>query len=54
MAHSDAAEWKLACNNEHCTFEHMGIYKVIPCLKGQKVVGSKWVFHIKHGPDGAI
>ena len=30
------------------------MYKVVPCPKGRKVVGSKWVFHIKWGPDGAI
>jgi reverse transcriptase-like protein len=54
MACSNAAEWKLACNDKCHAFEHMGIYEVIPCPKGQKVVGSKWVFHIKHGPDGTI
>jgi reverse transcriptase-like protein/Pol polyprotein/gag-pre-integrase-like protein/integrase-like protein len=54
MARSDAAEWELACNDKHYAFEHMGIYEVISRLKGWKVVGSKWVFHIKCGPDGAI
>jgi reverse transcriptase-like protein len=32
----------------------MGIYEVVPHPKGRKVVGSKWVFHIKCGPDGTI
>ena len=32
----------------------MGVYKVVPCPKGCKVVGSKWVFWIKRGPDGKI
>ena len=32
----------------------MGIYEIIPCPKDHKVVGSKWVFRIKQGPDGSI
>jgi reverse transcriptase-like protein len=54
MARSDAAEWELAWNDKCHAFEHMGIYEVVPCPKGRKVVGSKWVFRIKHGPDGTI
>jgi hypothetical protein len=54
MAHPDAAEWEVACEAEHRAFEHMGVYEVVPCLKGRKVVGSKWVFCIKRGPDGEI
>jgi len=54
MAHPNATEWELACNDEKRSFDTMGIYEVVPCPKWQKVVGSKWVFHIKRGPDGAI
>jgi hypothetical protein len=54
MARPDAAEWEVACEAKRCAFEHMGVYKVIPHLKGRKVVGSKWVFCIKQGPDGEI
>ena len=32
----------------------MGVYKVVPHPNGRKVVGSKWVFRIKRGPDGTI
>ena len=32
----------------------MGMYEVVPCPQGQKVVGSKWVFCIKRGPDSTI
>jgi hypothetical protein len=32
----------------------MSVYKVVPHPKGKNVVGSKWVFRIKRGPDGAI
>jgi len=32
----------------------MGVYDIVPWLKGHKVVGSKWVLCIKHGPDGQV
>ena len=54
MAHPDATQWELTCNNEKCVFEHLGIYKVIPRPVDRKVVGSKWVFCIKCRPDGSI
>ena len=54
MAHPDAAEWELACDDEWRAFECMGVYEVVPRPKGCKVVGSRWVFRIKCGPDGTI
>ena len=54
MAHPDAAEWEMACEAEKRAFEHMGVYEVVPCPKGRKVVGSRWVFRIKQGPDGTV
>jgi Reverse transcriptase (RNA-dependent DNA polymerase) len=32
----------------------MGVYEVVPWPKDQKVMGSKWVFCIKWGPDGNV
>lgn len=54
MARPDAAEWEAACQDEMRAFESMGVYKLVPRPKGQNVVGSKWVFRIKRGPDGTI
>jgi hypothetical protein len=54
MARPDAAEWELACDNEKRAFEHLGVYEVVPRPHDRKVVGSKWVFRIKRGPDGSI
>jgi hypothetical protein len=54
MARPDAAEWEVMCKAEHCAFEHMGVYEVVPHPKGRKVVGRKWVFRIKRGPNGEI
>jgi len=54
MARPDAAEWELACEDEKRAFERMGVYEVVPRPTDRKVVGSKWVFRIKRGPDGQI
>jgi len=54
MARFNATEWEMACNDEKCSFDMMGIYEVVPCPKVRKVVSSKWVFCIKQGPDGTI
>jgi hypothetical protein len=54
MSRHDAAKWEMACNTERHVFESMRVFKVIPHLANRKVVGSKWVFKIKCGPDGQI
>jgi Reverse transcriptase (RNA-dependent DNA polymerase) len=54
MSHLDAAQWEAACEDEMRSFESMGVYEIAPCPKDRKVVGSKWVFRIKQGPDGSI
>ena len=54
MACPDANKWEAACTDEIGVFDHMEVYKVVPHPKGRKVVGSKWVFRIKRGPDGNI
>ncbi len=54
MSRADAAEWDAACEDERCAFERLGVYEVVPRPKGRKVIGSKWVFRIKRGPDGAV
>jgi hypothetical protein len=54
MSRQDAAEWEVACQAEMRSFKHMKVYEVIPRPKDKNVVGSKWVFRIKRGPDGAV
>jgi len=39
---------------ERHAFECLGVYEVVPWPKGRKIISSKWVFHIKHGPDSAV
>ncbi len=54
MKRSDAAEWDVACEDEIRMFQQMGVYDVVPRPDGRKVIGSKWVFRIKRGPDGQV
>jgi reverse transcriptase-like protein len=54
MSHADVAEWDAACEDERHAFESLGVYEIVPWPKERKVIGSKWVFHIKCGPDGAV
>jgi len=54
MVCSDAAKWDVACEDEIRNFQQMGVYDIVSQPKGHKVVGSKWVLHIKRGPDGQV
>ena len=54
MARPDTIEWELACENEKRAFENLGVYEIMPRPSDRKVIGSKWVFHVKRGPDGTI
>jgi hypothetical protein len=54
VASPDAAKWLAMCKEEMWTWKELDVYNIIPQLKGYKIIGSKWVFHIKQGPDGSI
>jgi len=54
MASLDAGEWLAACEEEMHTWKHLNMYDIVPRPKGCKIIGSKWVFHIKRGPDSSI
>src|SRR6266851_9410426 len=54
MASLDTTKWLAACEDEMWTWKHLNMYNVIPQPKGHKVIGSKWVFCVKRGPDGTI
>jgi Reverse transcriptase (RNA-dependent DNA polymerase) len=54
MACPDATDWDAACEDELRTFQQMGVYEVVPQPKDRKVVGSKWVFCVKHGLDSNV
>ncbi len=54
MASPNAVEWLMACEDEMRTWKQLDVYDIVPRPKERKIVGSKWVFHIKQGPDGTI
>jgi len=54
MASPDAVKWLTAYEDKMCTWKNLDVYDIVPQPKGQKVIGSKWVFCIKRGPDGSI
>jgi len=54
MSCPDAIDWDAACEDKMCSFNSMGVYEVVLQPKDRKVVGSKWVFRIKQGPDGTV
>ena len=54
MARPDAAMWEAACEEERKSFEAMEVFEVVPQPERKKVVGSKWVYREKRGPDGKV
>ena len=54
MASSNAVEWLAACEEEIRTWKDLDVYDIVPRPKGRKIIGSKWVFRVKRGPDGTI
>jgi hypothetical protein len=54
MASPDAVEWLAACEDEMRTWKNLDVYDIVPQPKGRKVIGSKWVFRVKRGPDRSI
>jgi len=54
MSRTDAAKWFAACEEELCMFRKMEVYKDVNWPANRKVIGRKWVFCIKWGPNGEI
>ena len=54
MSGTDASLWKAACAEELLSFVKTNLYNEVERPREQKVVDCKWVFRIKHGPDGEI
>ena len=39
---------------EYSFFMMNGIYKIVPRLVEKSMVGSRWVYRIKHATDGSV
>jgi hypothetical protein len=51
---SDWLRWKEAMDCKITTLEKAGTWVTVPRPAGKNIVGSKWVFCIKHKADGMI
>ncbi|KAJ8454846.1 hypothetical protein ONZ51_g12792 [Trametes cubensis] len=54
MSRPDADMWKAACAEELLAFAKAELYDGVECPQNRKVVGCKWMFHIKRGAGGSI
>ena len=54
IEHPDADLWQAAMASELKTFEEIGLYQEVEAPPNHKIIDSKWVFKIKHSPNGEI
>ena len=54
MSREDHDEWIKAFNAEVEVLKKFGVFEEVPRPKDRKIVGSKLVFRMKHGPNGQI
>ena len=54
LSREDHDKWKEACNDELEMFKKMGVFEEVQKPPDRKIVGSKWIFKMKLGPDGQI
>ena len=46
--------WKQAMLDEMCALQNSGTWDLVPLPLGKSVVGCRWVFTVKVGPDGQV
>ena len=54
LSQDDWDKWEKACKYELETFKKMEVYEEVIKPHNCKIVGCKWVFGYKLGPDGQI
>jgi Reverse transcriptase (RNA-dependent DNA polymerase) len=50
----EAAEWKLAADEEMQSLEQMNTWELVTLPKAKTLAGCKWVFKVKNKADGTI
>ena len=54
MASDNAAKWHKAMVEEINALKDNGTWRAVYLPVGKRAIGSRWVFKVKHLPDGAI
>ena len=54
LSQDDQEKWEEACRSELETFKRMEVFEEVKKLNDCKIIGCKWVFRYKLGPDGQI
>jgi len=54
LASPAAAQWKAAMEEELQSMVTNQVYDIVEFPPGRKIVGSKWIFKVKEGPNGSI
>jgi len=53
MRSPQAAQWKAACDEEMASLNANNTWEITPAPSGS-IIGSRWVFALKRGPDGEV
>jgi len=53
MRSPQAAQWKAACDEEMASLIDNNTWEITPAPSGS-IIGSRWVFALKRGPDGEV
>ena len=54
LSWDDREKWEEACRSELETFKRMEVFEEVKKPNDHKIIGCKWVFRYKLGPDGQI
>ena len=54
LSSSDSEHWHQAMQNEMKSLYEHNVWELTDLPEGQKAVGSKWVFKVKHKADGSV
>jgi hypothetical protein len=46
--------WQEAMMEEYASIMKNDVWEVVPRPEGKKVVGSKWIYKVKHATDGSV
>ena len=54
LSQDNQDKWKKACDEELETLKNFEVFEEVLPPHDHKIIGSKWVFRMKMGPDGQI